>query len=207
MTCRWISVWRECKEGCSPCQQKYERPVSAGGQGQSSSRITATTSSGLRGRRRRPIATHGLPYPLATVRRRLPRGAELSRAVREKQKPPYPWRLSGEGRDATPSHAARMVLASFELLCCSLHALTTIYLAMPSFCSIASTRSSSRTTSIALNVLCFTSVICPLKFSMADRISVTSSVVAIFWLSARNSCCVISASFSIVIRFCAIGPA
>jgi hypothetical protein len=26
-------------------------------------------------------------------------------------------------------------------------------------------------------------------------------------LSARNSCCVISASFSIVIRFCAIGPA
>jgi hypothetical protein len=42
------------------------------------------------------------------------------------------------------------------------------YLAIPSFCSIASTRSSRRTKSIALNVLCFTSAIWPL--SVAARL-------------------------------------
>ena len=45
MKCRGLSIWRECKKGGAPCQQKDERPVRASAQGSSSSRITATTSS------------------------------------------------------------------------------------------------------------------------------------------------------------------
>jgi hypothetical protein len=78
---------------------------------------------------------------------------------------------------------------------------------MPSFrCSI-STRPSSREKSSALGRLCFMSAIWPLKFFMADRMSLipprTSVNPASFFLSnVRNCSCDAAANSSIVIFLC-----